>query len=188
MIRLQSVGGASAVFAALLLLFFPGSAPAQQPQAMPDRDAAKMENAPSSVPSNPAAGWVLRSDGATIGPAFGDAALESVGQGASPSIAADGAGNIDGAALVGGVPGGDPVTQYALGSATEGSLSSETTVVLLCGRENNWLLGADKALLPAEAPASWNVTRLLASATNRPWASTMDTGTTSVSAPSARSV
>ena len=120
---------------------------------------AGIETAPSIIPPRPALGWILRNDGATIKPAFGDVVLGSVGLGAGPSVAADGAGNIDGAALIGGVPAGAPVNHYALESATEASLSAGTTVLLLCGRQNNWLLGANKGLLPVEAPESWNVAK-----------------------------
>ena len=121
--------------------------------------AASIETSPSVAIPRPALGWILRNDGATIKPAFGNAALESVGQGAGSGVAMDGAGNIDGAALIGGVPGGDPVNHYALESAADGSLSVGTTVLLLCGRENHWISTSSGRILPVEQQSSWNVTK-----------------------------
>ncbi len=154
MIPFRSLAGSSACSAVLFLLILPSSIPAQGPG---DFYKAGIEAAPVVAPPRPTLAWILRSNGATIGPAVGDIALESVGQGANPAVAADGAGNIDGAALIGGVPGGDPVTQYALKNAADGSISSGTTVVLLCGREDNWLADSQGRLLPVEETGAWNV-------------------------------
>lgn len=143
----------------LMSLLISGSAAAQDADSASGMSATGIVTAPSIAPPHPEIGWVFSSAGAETSPAFGSVSLQSIGQGASPSIAVDGAGNIDGAALIGGVPSGVPVSYYAAESATEASLSSGTTVVLLCGRENNWLLGADKAILPVAQPGSWNVSK-----------------------------
>lgn len=143
----------------LMSLLVSGSGAAQDADSPSGMNATGIVTAPSNVPPHPEIGWVFSSAGDETSPAFGSVSLQSIGQGASPSIAADGAGNIDGAALTGAVPSGEPVSYYAAESATEASLSSGTTVVLLCGRENNWLLGSDKALLPVAEPGSWNVSK-----------------------------
>ena len=108
----------------------------------------------------PTLGWVLETNRSPVPPVYGAAELLSSGTGSSPALARDGAGNIDGAALVGGVPSGTPLGRYALTSAAEATLSSGTTVVLLCGRENNWLRHENGVLLPVASPgAEWSVTK-----------------------------
>jgi hypothetical protein len=117
------------------------------------------ETAPRTIPPKPTMGWVLDGNAATIAPAFGDASLLSAGAGSSPPVAQDGAGNIDGEALVGGSLNGQPVSHYALKSTSLPSLSAGTTVLLLCGRENNWLASESGGLLPVEARGAWSVTK-----------------------------
>ena len=119
-----------------------------------------VETAPAASPvPNPTMGWILDQHTASIAPVFGSQPLETSGAGSAPAIALDGAGSIDGAALVGGIPSGAPVTSYALSSAAEPTLLSGTTVVLLCGRENNWLRSARGVQLLADAAGDWLVTK-----------------------------
>jgi hypothetical protein len=146
-------------FAALLLLLFPTWVAAQEPSAASRSRAASIEASPSVAIPQPQWGWILEDNGMTIRPVAGVASLETAGVGASPAVTSDGAGNIDGAALVGAVPSGKVLSHYAVGNAGEPTLEAGTTAILLCGRENHWLLGADKALLPVEAPGSWNVSK-----------------------------
>jgi hypothetical protein len=104
-------------------------------------------------------GWIFSSGGKTIEPAFGDAPFISSGQGVDPELALDGAGNIDGAALIGGSASGQRSSSYALESPTQPTLLAGTTVLLLCGRQNNWLPDGNGGLLPVEASATWSVTK-----------------------------
>lgn len=159
MIHFRSIRRSPTRLFGILLFIVPFSSSCGVAAQEPDSctRAANLETSPSIAIPRPTAGWILRNDGVTIHPVFGDAALGSVGAGAGPSVAADGAGNIDGAALIGGVPAGGPVTSYALDSAADGSLSSGTTVLLLCGRENHWISASNGRILPVEQQSDWNV-------------------------------
>ncbi len=159
MSRFPSIGVPAARFAVLLLLALPACFPAQETDSTPRARPESIESAPAVAPPRPTLAWVLSNDGVEIHPAFGDVSLQRASQGTSPEVAGDGAGNIDGAALVGGVPSGVPVTNYALQNAAEASLSSATTVLLLCGRENNWLARSYGGVLPVEALGTWNVSK-----------------------------
>src|SRR5580698_9851913 len=130
-------GSASMRSYAALLLFLPVLAAAQQPEPA-DTDAVAV----SPVIPHPTMGWILESNGASIQEQFGSEPLESSKTAATPALARDGAGNIDGAALAGGLPSGGIVNRYALSDAGDGTLAEGTTVMLLCGRENNWLRSA----------------------------------------------
>ncbi|MGB6691448.1 MAG: hypothetical protein WBE76_26735 [Terracidiphilus sp.] len=143
----------------LFLLILPTVAAAQEPGADSAERNASIEASPAVIPPRPQWGWILKDNAGTIHPVFGDAVLQSVGTGASPGLAADGAGNIDGAALVGGVPSGQPLGSYALQSPAEPTLLAGTTVLLLCGRENHWLRSTDGNFLPVEGPEGWNATK-----------------------------
>jgi hypothetical protein len=142
-----------------LLILLPFASAAQE--AAPDAAPRSIVSSPSIIPPKPSMGWVLDDNEASIPAAFGDTALEAEGTGTSPGVALDGAGNIDGAAIVGGVPTAKPVRSYALKSAAKPTLAAGTTVLLLCGRENNWLRRSNGALLPTEAPReNFSVTKL----------------------------
>lgn len=136
-----------------LLLALPSVAAAQGPASILVGDAESAAASPSEVPPRPMMGWVLESNLATIPAEFGPAALESAGKGSSPAVALDGAGNIDGAALIGGLPSGKLLDRYALKNADQATLQAGTTVILLCGRENGWLRSQNGALLPTASPA-----------------------------------
>lgn len=136
---------------AAFLLILPSAATTQQPDSaakLPEPETAK---ASAGIVPKPTLGWVLENNTSKIRAAFGGADLESFGTGSSPAIALDGAGNIDGAALIGGVPLGSPLDHYALTSPSDASLAAGTTVLLLCGREDNWLRSRNGDLLPAVA-------------------------------------
>jgi hypothetical protein len=141
------------------LLILPTALAAQEPSATSSTHAETIEASPAVTPPRPQWGWILKDNAATIRPVFGDAALQSAGNGASPGLAADGAGNIDGAALVGGVPSAQPLGSYALESPAEPTLLAGTTVLLLCGRENHWLLSRDGNLLQVDGPTGWSATK-----------------------------
>jgi hypothetical protein len=111
------------------------------------------------VPPTPTMGWVIGSNGVTIPAEFGDQPLERSRTGLSPAVALDGAGAIDGPALSGGIPSGQTLSFYRLKSGDEATLLNGTTVLLLCGRENHWLVNSDDMPLPVEAPARWNVSK-----------------------------
>ena len=133
-------------------------APAQE--SAHQRTAEAEANSVSAAIPRPTMGWILDSNQTTIKAQFGGQPLTATGSGSNPALALDGAGNIDGAALVGGLPNGVAVRTLVLNSPGEPELSTETTVILLCGRENNWLPGANEKPLPPLAPArTWNVTK-----------------------------
>lgn len=113
----------------------------------------------SALPPLPTMGWIFSSNGKSIPSVVGEAPLNSTGNGEAPLAAKDGAGNIDGAALVGASISGEMVHDYTLPFSGEVSLSAGTTVVLLCGRENNWLPALSGGLLPVEATGTWNVSK-----------------------------
>jgi hypothetical protein len=153
--------GSSSIRSLVVLLFaLPSVVAAQEPASIPAEDAESAAASLSTVPPRPAMGWVLESNQAAIPAEFGPAALESSGAGASPAVALDGAGNIDGAGLLGGLPSGTLLGSYALKSADQATLQAGTTVILLCGRLNSWLRYPNGALLPTAAPAkSFSVTK-----------------------------
>jgi hypothetical protein len=151
-------GGAAVRSLALFIVFIPPSVvAAQQPSVVSESLDTSIETSPALIPPRPTLGWILKDNQSSIVPAFGDAPLESTETGTSPAVASDGAGNIDGAALVGGVPTGAAVSHYALKEANQATLLEGTTVLLLCGRENNWLRNARGALLPLNVNGEWNV-------------------------------
>jgi len=143
----------------LFLLVFPavGAAQAQDPASGAYPESS--ETSPAVILPRPQWGWILKDNAGKIQPVFGDAALESSRTGTSPGLAADGAGNIDGAALVGGVPSRLPLGDYALQSPAEPTLPAGTTVLLLCGRENHWLSSHNGTLLPVEGAGAWNASK-----------------------------
>lgn len=141
---------------ALLFLCTPGFLLSQVRNA--PADAVQAESTTLTVPA-PTFGWVLDRSAQAILPAFGSGALVASGTGAFPGQVLDGAGNIDGSALLGASPLGRPTQSYVLNNPFVASLSNQTTVFLLCGREDNWLPGTDGALLPVEAGARSNVSK-----------------------------
>jgi hypothetical protein len=135
---------------AALLLLIASIVAAQTPAA--DLGVEGESSSSSTIVPKPTMGWVLDTNKPTIPAQFGGEAFESVGTGPSPPLAGDGAGNIDGKALIGGVPSGKPLSHYALKSSDQPTLAAGTTVILLCGRENNWLRGKTGEILPVAAP------------------------------------
>lgn len=144
----------------ILLVGFSSIAAAQQVEPDSVSSIAASPKAVSPAVSRPQMGWVLDTSAARIPAAFGTSSLESAGPGSSPAVARDGAGNIDGAALLGGLPAGTLLADYSLASANEASLSSGTTVLLLCGRENNWLRDGNGVLIsPIAEAGQFSVTK-----------------------------
>jgi hypothetical protein len=134
-------------------------AAAQTPDPLSGSKAARKDSGPSVIPPDPRMGWVLNNNSAAIAPVFGDQPLESDSTGAMPAVALDGAGNIDGAALIGGVPTGLPLSLYAIQPQSAPSLAAGTTVMLLCGRENNWLRTSDGSPLPVDTAGLSSVSK-----------------------------
>jgi hypothetical protein len=118
--------------------------------------AAQAESTPP-IPPAPTMGWVLDRSVQTIPPVFGSASLNAIGLGLLPMPAPDGAGNIDGPALLGTNATDQLVKSYALTSPLQASFSGGTTVLLLCGRQDNWLSTPAGGLLPVQAAGMWNV-------------------------------
>lgn len=140
----------------LFLLCFPASVIGQVLDPLPQQTMAQSEATPP-IPPAPAFGWVLDQSAPVIPPAFGAASLTGIGLGSLPSQAPDGAGNIDGPALLGQSEINPLVQSYALQDPVQGSLSAGTTVILLCGRQNYWLSAPGGGLLPVQAGGEWNV-------------------------------
>jgi hypothetical protein len=129
---------------------------AQLRDASPKPEAAQAESSSPILPA-PTMGWVLDRGTEVIFPAFGQAPLLAAGHGPFPGEARDGAGNIDGPALLGAMATGETFPDYVLDNPSDVSHAAGTTVMLLCGRVNNWLPANGGGLLAIEAAGRWNV-------------------------------
>jgi hypothetical protein len=152
------------LFAFLALL--PAAAlAAQSTGPVSGANAQSVQISPPAALPKPTLGWILENN-SIIAPVFGNASFEISSGRPAPSIAMDGAGNIDGAALIGSAPANrsvtedQPVADFALKNAAAATLLDQTTVLLLCGREDNWLWQSNGALLPVQATRKrWSVTK-----------------------------
>jgi hypothetical protein len=139
----------------LLLLCFPAAVISQALDPLPQRAVAQAASTPP-IPPAPAFGWVLDQSAQTIPAVFGSASLTGIGLGSLPTQAPDGAGNIDGPALLGQNASNPLVQSYALQDPTQASLAAGTTVFLLCGRQDYWLTGLFGGQLPVQEGGQWN--------------------------------
>lgn len=140
---------------AIVLLGVPVMAVAQVQDATSTPIAAQAEAA-LPIPPAPVLGWVLDRSAETIPPVFGSASLTEIGSGLMPSQAMDGAGNIDGPALLGSNTSSPMVHSYGLQNPLLASLSAGTTVFLLCGRPDYWLKAPGSGLLLPEPRVGWS--------------------------------
>jgi len=109
----------------LLLLCFPAAVISQALDPLPQRAVAQAASTPP-IPPAPAFGWVLDQSAQTIPAVFGSASLTGIGLGSLPTQAPDGAGNIDGPALLGQNASNPLVQSYALQDPTQASLAAGT--------------------------------------------------------------